>query len=407
MKSSIDLLAASDVLRRAKELRALCNRYDVEALQSDDDFQGLPCMDKADLRRAFPEFEAQARARGRRAYVVSTGGTTGAPNLSLIPSHMFLTDIVKRWQPLGPQDVFCNIYPPGKLWGAHYFYNTLSEQLAGETIALGPLQPQEFDAWTGFLVERRVTAFGGVPTTLKQMLGLYDRRKAPLPPLRKILWVGEPCDADLVALMGKVLPNVETWGLYGSVQTWPIGYNFPRCPLDTFHVLPYQNVEIIDQQVVVTNTHPDCLNVLLRYRTGDAACWTDCACGDAAPAIRLLGRIDDSFNFRAVLISPSEFIQLATAIPGVTAAQLAVVTSRDERGDNDDLELRVVLAPEHGPALLEVRRALREYLRTRMGLNNVIVTDPDAVRVVAAQALATNPRTHKTPTVVRETKGKG
>lgn len=397
MSQDVDISSIERTFERAKRLGHFKSKYaGLREIRSRDDFLALPHMDKRDLNAAEPELRSLLRSEGRKSYLFASGGTTARPKLSFIPPGMFLEDITKLWKPLGKTDVLCNMFTPGKLWSSHYFYNALGERLASETIALGHVAPSEYAHWIDFMVAREVTALAGTPTTLKDLLRFCRTENRTLPSIGALLWVGEAFDSELLTLKDAVLPDARTWGLYGSTETWVVGYNFLNCPLDTFHVLPYQHLEIEGGRIALTNTHPQCLNPLLRYVLEDAAVWRDCPCGRGAPAVRILGRSDETFKFRGSLVDPGQLIEAAVRLPGVGGAQLVV--RRRESGEQD-LELRVV---PNGAERLDASSVRKTLLASSLDIDNLFDSDPQGFRVLAADRLLTNPRTGKTVSLIRE-----
>jgi phenylacetate-CoA ligase len=353
-------------------------------------------MDKADLRAVSDDLQVSLIRQGQRAYMFSSGGTTAAPTLSFIPTHMFLGDIRQYWDPLNPRDVLCNLFAPGKLWSAHYFFNALGETSAAVTMALGSLNTEEeFRAWADFMNRRQVTAIAATPTILKGLFRFCRETQISFDHLHKVLWVGEAFDRALQELVQETHPQIGLWGLYGSTETWVIGYNFPGCPLDTFHVLPYQIVELVDGLLVISNVHPDCLNPLLRYKVGDRVLAAACSCNRPALALRVLGRGDHMFKFRGVLLDPSDLLEPLRQEPGVQAAQIAVLGSEE---DQQRLQVRVI---SQGTA------ANLQYLRNRLfgfslDLSVLFDRDPEGFELVSVERLTVNRRTLKTPEVVWE-----
>jgi len=294
-----DFSAVNRILDRIQGLPQFRSRYEsIGAVTTAADFERIPLMTKEDFRAALGELRSGSEQQTEPRYLFSSGGTLGSPQLSLIPGHMFLDDILVHWHPLDRTDILCNMFLPGKLWSSHYFYNALGQRLARETIALGPVNEVEMDGWLRFLQEQGVTAIAATPTTLRHVLRFCHRNGFALPSVRKLLWVGEPFDdRELKQLVNELLPQAQTWGLYGSTETWVIGYNSPDCPHDTFHILPYQFVELIEgNEIAVTCLHPDACNILLRYRIGDSGEWSSCPCGHPGAALRVLGRKGGSLS---------------------------------------------------------------------------------------------------------------
>lgn len=397
-KVSIDVNIANAIMMRAKNIPYFNKKYcAMPEITSMADFEQLPSMDKEDVNATFDDLHRLMQVEGRHAYLFSSGGTLSTPKLSFIPTDMFLEDILSVWKPLDQSDVVCNLFTPGRMWSAHYFYNVLAERLASTIIAFGALEAEEMRTWLDFFQQHHVTALAGTPSTIKQILQFCKDNKYPLF-LKKILWVGEACDSTFIELVSTVIPNIELWGLYGSTETWVIGYNTPDCPIDTFHPLPYQYVETIDNgQVLVTNKHPSCVNILLKYKVGDAASWNDhCSCGLSHPSFHLLGRSDDALKFVGTIISPQELVAFVLTFVQVDDAQIALIHQKD---GSSRLELRLVGTTHEQLPLDHIRDSiLNEYFDLQYSLNS----DLEKFQVHQVNHLFLNTRTQKKPLVVRE-----
>lgn len=395
--NTFDVTAAQHLLQRARKIRHFQEKYQaIPEIINDHTFLSLPPIDKKDLQAGFLELCQVAREERPSTYLFSSGGTTAQPLLSLIPSHMFIQDIIEHWRPLTQHDILCNLYTPGRMWSAHYFYNVLGEQLAARTIAFGPMQGEEMQTWLDFFEQYQVTAIAGTPTTLKHLLGYCFAQQRSLAFVQKLLWVGEAIDTELAQLMQIVTPQAQTWGLYGSTETWVIGYNFPTCPLNMFHVLPYQHVEIDQGRLLVTNLHPDSANIILRYSVGDAAALVTCPCGCTSPTLQIQGRSDNSFKLWGTILSPQEILAHISRIAEPLGAQLAVL--RKPSGETE-LEIRLVPHPAQDIDTTAVRQG---FLDAFFDVKYVVMDGSHNLSVVLVADLAVNPRTQKTPMVVWE-----
>ncbi|WP_052434504.1 AMP-binding protein [Streptacidiphilus melanogenes] len=392
---------AARLLRQARRLPSLRAKYADQPDAADfgpDQWDGLPALDKAELNTALDELRSLPGKSRTGAYFYASGGTMAAPRLSLIPGDMFVADILAVWAPLDPDDVLVNLFTPGRLWSAHYFYNALATASGAAVIPFGAMGDDEIDQWLDFFEAQGATALAATPTTIKQILGHCSVTGRTLPGVRKILWVGEAFDARTEELIEDRLPQAEIWGLYGSTETWVIGWNGPNCPRDTFHPLPYQHVELAqDDAILVSNTHEDCVNPLLRYRVGDLGELTGCRCGGQGPALRVLGRADSYFKFLNQLISPEELIAIAKELDDVADAQIVLVAPG---GDQERLQVRVRPTAAPRPNLRE--RARQQVLSRHFELGYVVADAPHTVEVVVVPQLSSVARTAKTPLLIVE-----
>jgi acetylornithine/succinyldiaminopimelate/putrescine aminotransferase/phenylacetate-coenzyme A ligase PaaK-like adenylate-forming protein len=385
------------VLARAARLSSMRAKYAHRLEAATPDWADLPVLTKEELDTAVDELLAGEPGRRGGAYLYASGGTMSEPRLSLMPGDMFVPDILAHWRPLDPDDVLVNLFTPGRMWSAHYFYNAVAVASGAAVVPFGGLADDELDSWLDFFQARGGTALAATPSTLKRLLTHLERSGRTWAGLRKLLWVGEKLDDLTASLAARHLPQARLWGLYGSTETWVVGWNEPRCRPDTVHPLPYQHVEVRDGTILVTNTHEKCVNPLLRYQIGDLGEFVDCPCGRPAAALRVLGRADSYFKFLNQLISPEELVGLACELEDVLEAQLSLVAP-------DTAEERLVIRVRSTP---DARAGLAERVRTHvlaghLELDYVVTDAPAAVAVELVSELRSNDRTAKTPLLVVE-----
>jgi phenylacetate-CoA ligase len=385
------------LLARAARLPSMRAKYGDRLGAAEPDWADLPVLTKEELNTAIEELLAGEPGERGGAYMYASGGTMSEPRLSLIPGDMFVPDILAHWRPLDSHDVLVNLFTPGRMWSAHYFYNALAAASGAAVVPFGGLGDDELDSWLEFFQAHGGTALAATPTTLKRLLTHLERSGRTWPALRKLLWVGEKFDDLTAALVAKHLPEAEVWGLYGSTETWVVGWNGPRCRPDTVHPLPYQYVELQDGAILVTNTHEKCVNPLLRYRVGDLGEFVDCPCGRPDAALRVLGRADSYFKFLNQLISPEELVGLACELEDVLDAQLSLVAP-DTAGER--LVIRIRSTPDARPGLSE--RVRSHVLAGHLELGYVVSDVPAALDVSVVPELSSNDRTAKTPLLVVE-----
>lgn len=381
-----------DLVRSAARQPYFAGKYCDLDLAGDFDFADVPEMTREDVT-ASAEQAVRGADRSSGAFLFTSGGSTAEPKIAWIPCEMHLGALLPYWQPLTHRDVLANLAMPGRLWSAHYCYNRVAEHAGADVIGLGNIGDDELTQWLDFLHRHRTTALAGTPSQLAKILRYGERTGHPiLARLRAAIWFGEPCDAELLDLRARCAPHLELWGNYGSTETWVIGYNGPRCPVDTFHVLPYQHVELVDGRVLVTTLHPGAVSPVIRYRIGDRAEVTPCTCGGKS-AIRLAGREDSLVKFAGTLVSPQELVAVARSVPGVRAAQVALITGNGAEA----MEVRVV----GGDGVTAT--ALRErLLASQIDLGFGLRGEDDTFRVRLVDQLATSTQTAKTPALVRQ-----
>jgi phenylacetate-coenzyme A ligase PaaK-like adenylate-forming protein len=380
-----------DLLARLRAVPALAPRYapvaDVHDLQA---LAAVPPMLKDDLQVALAH--DPPRADAATTWVFQSGGSTGAPQLGYAPTGLYMREVFEHWHPIGPHDVFVNGWSAGKMWGAHFLVNAYTDHVHCTAMNLGALSRDEYDPWLRFFAARKVTAFGGTPSVLRLIFGHARDAGVQLPDLRAVLYLGEAWNDQLDEDLAAVAPAARRWGMFGSTETWVVATNTPDCPADTWHPLPSQLVCAGDDEMLdFTTLNPAGLNPVLRYRTGDAGRFVDCACGRPGRALQVLGRRDGLIKFRGHLVNVDDLVGDVATVPGVARAQLAV--------DQDVLE---VLVLPSGPAGADVAGAVRRHLlASAFGPSVVFQRNPHALHVRVVEALVGNERTGKVPNLVR------
>lgn len=281
------------------------------------DLDDLQPWDMTDLRNAM---RRQATTDG--GTVVLSGGTTGAPKLSVIAPDMGVPRLLATWRPLGPGDVLLNLFAMGRMWGAHYYYNTLAAYSSCTVAPVGALHPHEVAEWVPALTELGVTALAGAPNVLARFATAIHDTGADLP-VRTVIWSAEPMTPPRAATIRAAFPAAGLWANYGSIETFPIGVNKPDCPLETMHLLPGQLLEPSERGALLTRVGTGWPAPAVRFRLGDRVRPVDCRCGEA-DAFEVLGRTDDRFKLCGSMLGAADILQRATGVDGVEEAQLVL-----------------------------------------------------------------------------------
>ncbi len=258
-----------------------------------------------------------------------------------MPAGLFAADILRDWQPLGPQDVLLNLCRGTRLWPAHDLCNSLAMLSGSSTIPYGSPDGGDLARWVDFFGQCGANALAADTPTIRELLRFCRLTGRGLGWLRTLIWIGSALDGAVAELIEEVVPQAEVWGLYGSVESWAVAGNGPRCGRNVFHPLPHQYVELLDGELLVSTLHERAITPLLRYRTGDTGEFVHCPCGSDRPALRLLGRLDDVLSFRGARFSRSELVALACSVEEVVAADVLVL---DAALPTERLRLRVSLS---------------------------------------------------------------
>jgi len=382
------------LLGQVKSVPTLADRYaSIDMIADLEDLAKVPVMVKDDLQTALAHLEP--KADHVTTWVFQSGGSTGSPQVGYAPTGLYMAEVYEHWKALDSTDVFVNAWSAGKMWGAHFLANAYADHAACTAMNLGAIAKAEYDPWFEFFAARRVTAIGGTPSVLRLLFGHARETGTRLPVLRKVLWLGEAWDRQLDDDIPVVAPNARRWGMFGSTETWVVGTNTPDCAADVWHPLPSQLVCVGDDEMLdFTSLHPQGLNPVLRYRTGDAGRVVSCACG-TAPAVQVLGRRDGLVKFRGHLLNVDDVVGVVGALPGVARAQLLV---RDYATRGSVLEVLVLADGSAAPDL--AGRVRTHLLGSAFGPSIVFQRSADALEVSVVDALIGNARTGKISNLV-------
>ncbi|MGW3955400.1 AMP-binding protein [Streptomyces sp. NPDC004752] len=275
------------------------------------------------------EIYAQTRlaARNVGSVLMSSGGTTGTPKLTHVPHGMALERLLAFWRPLQPGDTLLNLFNAGRMWGSHYYMQTLAEKCRCTVVPSGPYEPDEVGRWLAMFGEVGVNALAGTPTGLADFArGVLDAGESL--PVRTIIWMAEPWTGNKRDLVREAFPEAGLWGNYGSVETWVMAANQPGCDETVLHLLPDQLMEPDEDGALLSRVGDGWTIPVVRYRLGDRVAPADCRCG-RPDGLTVLGRADDALTLRSALFKVSELIDVVRREPGVLEAQLRLTRATD------------------------------------------------------------------------------
>ncbi|MEV8092985.1 hypothetical protein [Kitasatospora sp. NPDC085879] len=373
------------LLDRAVGFPGLAEKYRGAAAGRAADLRVLDPLSADELREAVWSGVRGGLAKDRGAVLYLGGGTTAKPSATLVPSCLFAGDILRSWAPLGPGDVLLNLSRGTRLWPVHDLCNALAALSGCSAIPYGTPDGDDLARLLDFATECGATALAADTPTLRALLEHCRHTGRRLDWLRSLLWVGVGLDGATARLLAEVLPHTAVWGLYGSVETWAVACNGPRCARDVFHPLPHQYVELVDGEILVSTLHELAVTPLLRYRTGDTGEFADCPCGAPEPGLRVLGRSADVLGFRGARFGRAELVALAASVEEVAEAGAEVL---DAGLPTERLRLSVRTVPG-APADRYLCDWVRECVLARhLTLRQAVAGAPDALEVVALPTAA-------------------
>jgi phenylacetate-CoA ligase len=379
-RGTIGHLGWSDIHQAAHDLAALGGPPVSSAATS---LAELPVTGPAEILAV-----SRAVSRPSGGIAMSSGGTTGRPKLTIVPYHQALDRLLAQWRPLEPDDVLLNLFTPGRLWASHYYMQALAERCRCDVIPAGPYEVADAAVWLPTFTQLHTTTAAGTPTALADLARAVLDAGRPMP-LRKLIWMAEPWTAEKEAVVRAAFPGVEFWGNYGSVETYVMATNDPRCDAATLHLMLDQLLELDDAGALLTRRGADWTVPTVRYRLGDRVAAVRCRCG-RPDGLRVIERADDAVKLHGALVRIGQVLGVVRGCPGVTDAQLMLT-----RGGTSKHDIRHITVCYTGEALVgDVHTVL---LRDVYDLGVVTQHHPDAVSTVAVAELGRVRRTNKVP----------
>lgn len=160
--------------------------------------------------------------------------------------------------------------------------------------------------------------------------------------LRMVILAGEP--GGSLAYFRKQIalswPNILIFDHYGMTELGPVAYQCPESSEALLHIVSdYYYAEIIDPKTSLAVAHgtegelvvtplKNYSMPLLRYRTGDLVCETqcNCSCNDSLITLKggILGRVDDMITVRGVNIFPTTIDEIVRTFPQIKEYQVEI-----------------------------------------------------------------------------------
>ncbi|MFF8837885.1 AMP-binding protein [Streptomyces sp. NPDC015130] len=335
--------------------------------------------------------------------VVASGGTTGRIKLTTIAPDQGIPRLLRSWRPLGPGDVLLNLFRPGRLWGAHYFYNALATYSRASVLPMGPVSAAELPEWAAVFRETGVNALAGAPSALADFADAALATGTTLP-VTIVIWAGEPLTAARRERIARAFPEAALWGNYGSIETYVIAASGPACAPGVLHLLPDQRIDHDEERTLLTRVGEGWPAPVLRYRLGDRIAPDHCRCG-TPNALRILGRADDRLKFHNTMLRLGDLLEVARAVPGVTDAQLLLTPDPADLTALAGLTVRWTghrpdpardpASAQHPARTPDDDPVRAELLRRVYALGAIAAQHPDSIRAEHVDRLDRSTRTGK------------
>lgn len=333
--------------RQLKELSAGNGFYaeklkgiDIDAIQSQEDFESLPFTWKGDLREAYP-LGLQAVPDAEIVRIHSSSGTTGTP--VIIP---YTKEDVDDWAEMfrrcyetagvTPFDRI-QITPGYGLWTAGIGFQNGAERLGAMAIPMGP---GNTDKQLRMMMDLRSSVLCATSSYALLLAEEIARRGiGEKIHLRKGIIGSERWGEKMRMRIAREL-GVQLYDIYGLTEVYGPGIGISCEHACGMHMWDdYLYFEIVDPKTgrvlpdgeigeLVITTLKKRGAPLIRYRTHDLTriLKGDCPCGSRYPRIdTILGRTDDMVKVRGVNIFPSQIDEMLSGIKGASSEYQLII----------------------------------------------------------------------------------
>lgn len=360
---------------------------DINAIQSQEDFEKLPFTNKGDLRDAYP-LGLQAVPDSEIVRIHSSSGTTGTP--IIIPyTQQDVTDWAEMFKRCYETAGLTNldrvhITPGYGLWTAGIGFQTGAELLGAMVIPMGP---GNTDKQIRMMIDLKSTALCATSSYALLLAeeiakrGVKDKIHLTKGIIGSERW-GEKMRHRIANELG-----VQLYDIYGLTEIYGPGIAMScdeECGMHYWD--DYVYFEIIDQhtgkqvpegevgELVITTLKKEGAP-LIRYRTHDLTRFLpgDCACGLNYPRIdTLIGRTDDMLKVKGVNIYPGQIDEILRDVEGTSSEYQVMI---DHLNGKDIMTL--FFETEHEADKKSIELNVKHHFKTKVGLTIV----PKAVSV--------------------------
>ena len=381
----------------------------------------LPVLDTAKL------WEAHARSPREiidgpleGAIAVNTGGSTGAPKISYFSNEEADTAVAlmaRGFEATGLRDGdrVANLFVPGYLYASFLVAADALREMPAKVLQLHigyfvPV-PDAIRVMRGF----NVNVWAGFPTHLMTLVNYLEKEKIEDLRLDRILFGGEPINADQRALLLSRFPGVDIRSIsYASVDGGVIAFAPHDCGPGEHRVVDgaalmeihdEETDEVIEEtgrpgKIIFTNLTRR-LMPMLRYPTGDRGEWLEPA-GTASRKFMLLGRAEESARLAVFTIAVSEVAKMLEPFRArCEIQQFQLIVDRvDER---DGLTIRMASPAPRAQLAAAEKEIVDTFMQQKRIVAEVIVQGvirPVQIEWVEPSQLEVNKRTGKMLAVI-------
>lgn len=360
----------------------------ITGVESQEDFEKLPFVDKAALRDAYP-LGIQAVPDEEVVRIHSSSGTTGKP--VIIPYTAKDVDdwaimFARCYETAGITNKDrIQITPGYGLWTAGIGFQAGCEKLGAMAIPMGPGNTDKQLQMMQDLKSTVITATSSYALLLAEEInkrGLRDKIY-----LKKGVFGSERWSEKKREYIAKEL-GIELYDIYGLTEIYGPGIGVNCTGQQGMHYWDdYIYIEIIDPktgipvedgeegEIVITTLVKEGAP-LIRFRTHDISriIPEKCPCGRSYPRLDIIqGRSDDMFKVHGVNMFPSQVEELLSLVDGVESEYKIDIAHDDEK--NRDI-IMLTAEAEGRVNFDETAAELRNLFKSRMSVTPKVVIVP-------------------------------
>lgn len=359
---------------------------DIDAIQSQEDFEKLPFSEKKDLRDAYP-LGLMAVPEEEIVRIHSSSGTTGTP--VIIP---YTAKDVDDW---GIQFARCyemagitnkdriQITPGYGLWTAGIGFQNGCEKLGAMAIPMGPGNTAK---QIQMMIDMKATVICATSSYALLLAEEIEKRGiGDMIHLKKGIIGSERWGEKMRSRIQNEL-NIELYDIYGLTEVYGPGIGVSCDKQSGIHYWDdYIYIEIVDPvtgevlpdgemgEIVITTLVKEGAP-LIRFRTHDLSRIIpgECPCGSPYPRIDVItGRTDDMIKVKGVNMFPSQIESVISQVEGASSEYQVIVKHQNGK---DVMTLYVEV--EDGVDKEQIEKQLAQTFKSRIGMTpNVSVVD--------------------------------
>lgn len=356
---------------------------DIDAMQSQEDFEKLPFTWKGDLREAYP-LGLQAVPDEKIVRIHSSSGTTGTPVIipytkKDVEDWAIMFERCYRTAGVTPLDRV-HITPGYGLWTAGIGFQAGAERLGAMVIPMGPGNTDKQLRMMQDMKSTVLCATSSYALLLAEEIakrGIGENIR-----LKKGIIGSERWGDKMRRRIAKEL-GVQLYDIYGLTEIYGPGIGIScdyACGMHCwddylyFEIVNPKTGEIVPDgeigELVITTLKKEGAP-LIRYRTHDLTRFIpgECPCGSPYPRIdTILGRTDDMVKVKGVNIFPSQIEELLKTVDGASSEYQVMI---DHLNGKDILTLFV--EKEAAADKKQLEETIGYLFKTKIGITAVVM----------------------------------